>query len=416
MRHEIPSREFFIDNREKFTEKLEKTSIAYFYSGEEQLRNGDVHYDHRVDNSFFYLTGIEKQNCKLLICPEYDRYKVALFIPDSNPERAVWEGQVITKEEAKEISGIETVMNLSDFDSQFARVQSEANSLYVKLSGARKNHSVTSGFNFVDWIRYNYPALNFKKSRPILAKLRTSKKTEEINLMRKAIEITNKGFRAVIAECKPDIYEFDLQATFSYIFTKNRSMRYGYAPIIACGRNAATLHYVANNEKLKDGELLLMDVGAEYANYTADITRVIPVNGKFSARQRMLYQGLLDIEKEVIAFVKPGILLKDLQDLTLKLTTEFLKKVGLIKEDKDVKKYYMHNVSHFLGLSVHDIGIYSETIDSGAIITVEPGIYIPEEGIGLRIEDDILVTETGFDNLSKDIPKEIDEIEMLMSK
>lgn len=416
MRHEIPSKEFFINNRKKFVEHLNESSIAYFYSGEEMLRNGDVHYDHRVDNSFFYLTGIEEQNCKLLFCPEYDRFQVALFIPESNPDKAIWDGSVITKELTKEISGIEHIFYNGDFESIFARTQAYTENLYIKLGGARKNHSVTSGYNFADWVRYNYPALNFKKSRPILAKLRTSKKEEEINLMRKAIEITNKGFRAVMEECKPDLHEFDLQATFSYIFTKNRSMRYGYLPIVAGGKNAATLHYIDNNEKLKDGELLLMDVGAEYGNYTADITRVIPINGKFNSRQRMLYQGLLDIEKEVIASVKPGILLKDLQDITVKLMAKFLKEIGLIKEDKEVKKYYMHNVSHFLGLSVHDIGVYNEPLPPGAIITIEPGIYIPEEGIGLRIEDDVLVTETGFENLSKDIPKEIDEIEMLMAK
>ncbi|MCC7429854.1 aminopeptidase P family protein [bacterium] len=416
MRHERPPKEFFQNNRKKFIEQMEKSSIAYFYSSDEVLRNGDVHHEHRPNNNLFYLAGIEDPECKLLLCPEYDRFQEVLFIPYNDPSLAVWNGPMITVEEAKEISGIETVMYTNSFEAQFSRIQKSVENIYAKLDGTGRDHAIMNGVRFADYLRYNFPGLNIKKTYPISSELRVRKQKEELNLMQKAIEITEKGFRAVIDECKGGIYEFDLQATFSYTFLKNRSMRYGYQPIIACGKNAATLHYADNNEQLKDGELLLLDVGAEYCNYTADVTRVYPVNGKFSERQKLLYSGLLEIQKELVRSVKPEITFKELQEKTVDLIGKFLLEIKLITDVKDAKKYYMHHVSHFLGLSVHDIGNHSGPLPAGAVITIEPGIYIPEEGIGLRIEDDVLVTESGYENLSQNIPKEIDEIEKLMAK
>ena len=406
---------YFQKNRKNFISKMKDSSIAIFQNGTAPIKDNDTEYPFRTDNNFWYMTGLEIPEAKLIIYPDEPRGKVeTLFIPPSNPEIEAWIGKRLTVEEAKEQTGIENVMVLNSFNTMFMRAQSTVENLYICYNDVGFMKGRKPFLDFIEKVKYYYPGLNLKKANLILAELRQIKSQEEIKMINKAINITHKAMINVWENLKPGIFEYEIMADFISIFIKNGCKGFGFEPIIATGRNSATLHYINNNSKLEDGHLILFDLGAEYLNYSADISRTVPVNGKFSKEHKEVYKRVLDIQKELIDFIKPNITFKEINEKTEELISGHLVKLGYIEDKKDFKKYYMHSFGHHLGLSVHDIGPINQPLTKGNVITVEPGIYCYDKGFGVRIEDDILITDNGNEVLSKNIPKEIDEIESIV--
>jgi Xaa-Pro aminopeptidase len=350
-----------------------------------------------------------------------------LFLKETNDLIAVWEGAKYSKEEAFEISGIKTVYWLSQFERVFQEMAVNAERIYINGNEHLRAHVETElrQDRMNKWIKEHYPAHKYERSQPILHRVRGTKTEEEIKVMREAAAVTIKGYERVLKFMKPGVWEYELEAEFMHEFLMNRSRGFAYTPIIASGNNANVLHYIENNDQCKDGDLVLFDVGAEYANYTCDVTRCFPVNGKFTARQKEIYNAVLRVHDGAIALLRPGVILDEYHKLVGDLMTKELLELGLISQsDVDhqdpawpaYKKYFMHGTSHYIGLDVHDYGLWTVPVEEGMIFTVEPGIYIPEEGIGIRIEDDIVITKEGHENLTRAIPKTVEEIESFMAK
>ncbi len=429
MRYEPIDNKLFKKNREQFTQQLPKQSTAVFLSNDAHPRNGDQFFHFRQNSDLFYLTGIDQEKTILLLSPGCPNKKLreALFIIKTNEQLATWEGHKYAKEEARTISGIEHVYWLDDFDISLREVLSFTGTVflnsneYVKYFGdvPDKNHRFALEF------KNKYPLHKIDRAAPIITQLRSIKSEEEIQLIQKACAITQKGFDRVLRTVKPGIREYEIEAEISHEFTINRANGHGYAPIIASGKNACVLHYIDNNETCQDGDLLLMDFGAEYAYYTADMSRTIPVNGKFTARQKQCYNAVLDVFKQLREMYVPGNTPDMINEAAEKLMEAEIVKLGLFTED-DIKhqdsdkplfkKYFMHGVAHPIGLDVHDVGSKYEAFKPGMVFTCEPGIYIREENIGIRIENDILITENGPVDLMAEIPVEVEEIESLMQK
>ena len=416
MRHTIPKASFFQKTRRSLSGKLAKSTVAVFQSADRILRNGDQHYPYRQDSNFFYLTGIESPGCKLVVFQEnfFGSDQEILFIPKVDPKKEAWEGEMLTKEQATEISGVEKVVYLDKFDGLIHRHLKNASSFSI-CHQDYPNEAQSAGIvRWINNLKNQYPGLEIKHLNNTMAELRMKKHPEEIDLIKQAISITEKGLRAVFSSIQPGLWEFDVEAILMKAFIQNRSMMVAFPPIVAAGINATTLHYSTNHCQIQEGDLVLIDVGADFGYYSSDITRTIPATGNFSERQKELYSGLLEIQKSFIRKVKPGMKLSDLTKQSKQDVGKFLQSIGLIDTIDDVLKYYFHNLSHHLGIDTHDVALMNVPLEAGNVITIEPGIYIPEENIGIRIEDDILVTETGFDNLSKGIPKEINELELLI--
>ena len=355
-------------------------------------------------------------------------HREILFLKKTNELIAVWEGEKLTQKEATALSGIQSVYWLDEFEALFEALAMEAKIFYFNTNEhfRAKVETQTREDRFIKWAKAKFPNHPNEKSNFILQKLRSVKDLEEIDQIKNAIDITEKGFRRVLPFVKPGIWEFEIEAEFAHEFLKNRSDGFAYTPIIASGRNCNVLHYVDNNKQCMSGDLILMDVGAAFGNYSSDITRTIPVSGKFTPRQLTVYEAVLRVEKAAMQLLEPGILIKEYHQEVGQIMTNELIKLGLLDqsivknqdpEKPAYKKYFMHGTSHHLGLDTHDYGLVDQPLQANMVLTVEPGIYIPEEGFGIRIEDDVVTQDHGPPiNLTENIPKEPDEIEHLMQQ
>ncbi|MEJ6566095.1 MAG: aminopeptidase P family protein, partial [Flavobacteriales bacterium] len=379
-------------------------------------------------SDILYLSGADQEESILVLFPDAHKKELreVLFLKETNDLIAVWEGAKYSKEEAFEISGIQTVFWLTDFDRVFHEMVVNSERIYMNGNEHLRAHVDTElrHDRMNKWIKETYPAHEFERSQPLLHRVRGTKSEKEIEVLRMAAAVTKKGYERVLKFLKPGVWEYELEAEFMHEFLVNRSRGFAYTPIIAAGGNANVLHYIENNEQCNDGDLVLFDVGAEYGNYTCDVTRCFPVNGKFTARQKEVYNAVLRVHDGAISMLRPGIMLDVFHQQVGDLMTQELLALGLISA-KDVenqdpswpayKKYFMHGTSHYLGLDVHDYGLWTVPVEEGMVFTVEPGIYLPEEGIGIRIEDDIVITADGHENLTRSIPKTVNEIEAFMA-
>ncbi len=429
MRYDPINSNFFSLNRESFIKKLKSNAVAIFNSNDEYHRNGDQNFPYRQNSDLFYLSGIEQEQSILVIAPNHPNPKLreVLFLLEADEQMETWFGHKLTKAEAKNISGIKTVMDMGRMELTLNEIILASDHIYINFNEYTKYSTEipSRDHRFSETLKTKYAGHNFERSAPLLAELRTIKSQLEIELIQKAIDITGKAFKRVLKNIKPNLKEYEVQAEIEYEFTKNGANGHAYAPIIASGVNGCTLHYIENDKICKDGDLLLMDFGAEYANYAADLTRTIPINGKFTKRQREIYDAVLRVQKAAIKLLVIGNTVDQLNKDVNELMKTELVKVGLMtqEESKDptkanavLFKYYMHGTSHYLGLDVHDVGTKHEKMKAGMIFTCEPGLYVLEEKIGIRLENDILITEKGPVDLMKNIPIDPDEIEALMAE
>ena len=428
MRYHPINPQLFIDNRKRLATMLKPGSLAVFNSNDILPTNADGSLPLRQNNDLFYLSGIDQEESVLVIFPHsHDpAHREVLFLKETNDEIAIWEGAKHTKKSAYETSGIKTVYWLQNFEKVLKSIVCEAENIYLNTNEHLRAsiETETRDRRFINWMKENYPLHKYERVAPVMHVLRSVKSAWEIDLLQEAIDITEKGFRRVLSFVKPGVWEYEIEAEYMHEFLRNRSRGFAYTPIIASGFNACVLHYIDNNKPCKDGDLLLMDVGAEYANYNADMTRCIPVSGKFTPRQKEVYNAVLRVMREATKLLRPGTMLGDYHKEVGKIMEAELLKLKLIT-DTDIKnqnpdwpaykKYFMHGTSHFLGLDVHDVGLWHKPIQSGMVFTVEPGIYIREENLGIRLENNILVTESGQKDLFASFPLKTDEIEDLMN-
>lgn len=420
----------FIKNRRNFGTKMKTESLAIFNSNDIYPISADSTLPFEQHRDIFYLSGIDQEESILVIFPDCPKesHREILFLKETNEHIAVWEGAKINKEKAFEISGIKTVYWLQDLEKILFELMTQCNTVYINTNEHyRSNTEVeTREDRFTKWLKEKYPAHSVAKSNPILQRLRSVKDAIEIDLIQHACNITEKGFRRILNFVKPGVKEYEIEAEFIHEFIKNRSKGFAYTPIVASGKNANVLHYIDNNQTCNSGELILMDIGAEYANYASDMTRTIPVTGRFSERQKAVYNAVMRVKNEATKMLTPGTLWTDYHIEVGKIITSELVDLGLL-DKADIKnenpewpaykKYFMHGTSHHMGLDTHDYGILTEPMQANMVFTVEPGIYIPDEGFGIRIEDDVVIQETGEPfNLMKNIPIEADEIESLMNE
>jgi Xaa-Pro aminopeptidase len=429
MRYTPIDKELFINNRKRLVKELKPASLAIFNSNDSMPTNADGTMPFRQNNDLFYLTGIEQEESILLICPGFreEKKREILFLRQPNEHLEKWYGHKLTKEEAKGISGVETVMWLQEFDAMFHHlmVMSGAESVYLNTNEHYRSEVVveTRDARFIDWCKQKYPLHTYQRIAPIMAKLRRVKQQGEITLIQRACDITEKGFRRVLQFVKPGVNEFEIEAEYVHEFIRNGSRGFAYTPIIASGKNNVVLHYIENSLPCNDGDLVLLDVAAEYANYNSDLTRTIPVNGKFTTRQKAVYNAVLRVQREAMKLLRPDIVYFDYQKEIEKIMQGELLQLKLISET-DIKnqdpespalrKYFYHGTSHMLGLDVHDVGDMHSNIQVGSVWTIEPGIYIKEEGFGVRLENNVWVGEKANVDLMKNIPIEAEEIEELM--
>lgn len=404
-------------------------SIAVFNSNDIYPIGADSTLPFEQDRDLFYLSGADQEETILLLFPDAmdQKHREILFVRETNDHIAVWEGAKLTKEKATEVSGIETVYWLTEFDKIFFDLMTEADTIYFNTNEHYRQavETQTREARFIEKVKKEYPAHQWAKSNPILQNIRGVKEPEEIELMQKACDITEKGFRRVLKFVKPGVWEHEIEAEYLHEFIRNRSKGFAYSPIIASGNNANVLHYLENNKQVKDGDMILMDLAAEYANYSSDMTRTIPVNGRFTARQKEVYSAVLRVKEEATKMLVPGTLWAEYHKEVGKLMTSELIGLGLLdkadvqNENPDwpaYKKYFMHGTSHHIGLNTHDYGELKKPMKANMVFTVEPGIYIPAEGMGIRLEDDVVIQEKGEPfNLMRNIPIEIEEIEELMN-
>ncbi|OEK06372.1 aminopeptidase P N-terminal domain-containing protein [Roseivirga misakiensis] len=428
MRYEHIGKALFIKNREKLKAKMKPNSVAIICSNDIMPTNADGTMSFRQNSNLLYFSGIDQEESMLIVAPDFPNPKMreVLFVRETNELIAVWEGHKYTMEEATETSGVETVMWVDKFENTLNTILAETDNIYLYNNEHIRNGSEveTRSDRFNKWCQTKYGNYNFERLAPIAYDLRTVKEEREIALMQTACDLTDSGFRRILEFVKPGVWEFEVEAEYLHEFVRQRSKGFAYTPIIAGGGNACVLHYIENKDQLKDGDLLLMDVGAEYANYNADMTRVIPVNGRFTDRQKAVYNAVLRVKNAATALLTPGNSIPDYHEAVGEIMSKELVDLGLISlediknENPDwpaYKKYFMHGTSHHIGLDVHDVASIYTDFKPGMVFTVEPGIYIPDEGIGIRLEDDIVITEDGHLNLMANIPIEAEEIEDIMN-
>ncbi|WP_108245533.1 aminopeptidase P family protein [Muricauda brasiliensis] len=420
----------FVKNRKKFMAHMRPKSIAIFNSNDIYPIGADSTLPFEQDRDLFYLSGADQEETILLLFPDAmdSKHREILFVRETNDHIAVWEGAKLTKEKATEVSGIQTVYWLTDFDKIFFDLMTEADTIYFNTNEHYRQavETQTREDRFIEKCKKEYPAHQLAKSNPILQSIRGVKEPEEIELMQKACDITEKGFRRILEFVKPGVWEHEMEAEFLHEFVRNRSKGFAYSPIIASGNNANVLHYLENNQEVKDGDMILLDLAAEYANYSSDMTRTIPANGRFTDRQKEVYSAVLRVKDEATKMLVPGAIWAEYHKEVGKLMTSELIGLGLLdkadvqNENPDwpaYKKYFMHGTSHHIGLNTHDYGELKTPMKANMVFTVEPGIYIPAEGMGIRLEDDVVIQESGEPfNLMRNIPIEIEEIEELMNK
>ena len=429
MRYQNINNNLFIENRKKFIESIKDKSATVFVSNDLMPTNADEEMPFIQNTNLFYLTGIDQEDTFLILAPDFPNKNLReiLFIKETSEEISIWEGNKLTKNEAIKISGIKTVLWNDEFYKILPLIIAESNNLYIeKNEHIRSITKVeTAQDRFYGFAKEKFPLQNFERSYPILSKLRMIKNNIEIKLIQKACDITEKGFRRILNYTKPGVWEYELEAEFIHEFIKNNSKGFAYQPIIASGINACTLHYNENDCECKPGSLILMDVAAEYANYKSDMTRTIPVDGKFTKRQLDVYNAVLNVKNEATNILRPGITINDYHKEVGKIMESELLKIKLL-DKTDVKKqdpknplfkqYFMHGTSHHLGLDVHDVGNFYVDLKPGNVFTVEPGIYIRKENLGIRLEDNIVIGEKENTNLMKNIPILPEEIENLMNQ
>lgn len=428
MRYNPLSANTYKTHREKLKSVLPEGSMAIFNSNDLMPTNADGTMNFRQNNDLLYLTGVDQEESVLIIFPDAfaKNHREILFLKETSPEIAIWEGEKLTKEKATALSGVESIYWLEQLPVVLKTLMSEAEHVYLNTNEhtRRSNEVETRDDRFRKWLMTEYPLHDYRRIAPIMHRLRSVKSKEEIEQMQHACDITEAGLRRVLKFVKPGVMEYEIEAEFMHEFLRHRSRGFAYTPIIASGFNACVLHYIENNQKCKDGDLILMDVGSEYGNYASDMTRTIPVNGKFSKRQREVYEAVLRVMRQSMDLLKPGVYLADYHKKVGQLMEKELIGLGLLTADEvknqdpekpAYKKYFMHGTSHFIGLDVHDVGLWNEPIQAGMVFTVEPGIYIREENLGIRLENDILITENGYEDLMKNIPLDPDEIEREMA-
>ncbi|OYU85348.1 MAG: X-Pro aminopeptidase [Flavobacterium sp. BFFFF2] len=421
--------QLFIKNRAKFASQMKPNSVALFNSNDIYPVSADSTLPFAQHRDIFYLSGVDQEESVLLIFPDapYAHLREVLFLRETNEHIAIWEGEKLTKERAFEVSGVRTVYWLSDFHKILKEVMTYADTAYLNTNEHYRAsvETETREDRFIKWFKATYPAHKVERSNPILQRLRSVKEAEELALIKHACDITEKGVRRILPFVKPGVMEYEIEAELIHEFVRNRSKGFAYTPIIASGKNANVLHYIENNRACLAGDLILLDVGAEYANYSSDLSRTIPVSGRFNARQKEVYNAVLKVKNEAAQLLTPGTLWKEYHLEVGKIMTSALLDLGLLtppdvqNENPDwpaYKKYFMHGTSHHMGLDTHDYGLLHEPMQANMVFTVEPGIYIPEEGFGIRLEDDMVIQPQGAPiNLMANIPIEAEEIEHLMN-
>lgn len=419
----------FEANRAKFIAEMLPNSIAVFHAADEMPRSADQSFDFRQNPDLYYLSGIDQEQTILLIYPDAPepKYREVLFVRKTNEHIKVWEGHKYTQEEARNASGIQHIHWTDDFNGIFSMLMNRADNLYINSNehGRSSNQAPYKDIRFAREMRERYPLHEFQRSARIMNRLRTQKSELEVGAIQEACNITGRAFERVCEFVKPGVWEYEIEAEIIHEFIRSRSTGHAYAPIIASGLNACILHYGDNNQQCQDGDLLLMDFGAEYANYRADLSRTIPVSGRFTPRQADVYNAVLRVMKTATSMLRPGISLFEYhKEVGLIMQDELiglglLNKADVDKHDPDklplYKKYFMHGTSHHLGLDVHDVGDTYAEVQEGNVFTVEPGIYIPEENIGIRIENDVLVTDSEPKDLMGHIPREVEALEEIMN-
>jgi len=428
MRYDKINSSLFIENRQRFSEKLKNNSIAILTSNDVMPTNADDVMGFAQNNDLFYLAGIDQDETILVLYPDAykEENKAILFVKEVSEHSKLWEGDFLSKEEVTQISGIKNVKWIHEFEKTLQLFAFEADTLYLGHNEHIKrttSEMTTRQDRMIQWCKEKYPLHQYDRLAKITRELRPIKSEEEIKLIKKAISISVEGFKNLLKAVKPNYKEYELEAELIYESIKNGGNRHAFKPIVASGKNACALHYNSNDGICKDGDMILVDFGVCYGNYNSDTTRCLPVNGKFSPRQREVYQAVLNCLKEGSKLLKPGVFSSDYEKQMAFLIEKELIGLGLLTADEIAnqnpdapayKKYFMHGTAHHLGLDVHDVGLYSRPFEKGMVLTCEPGIYIREEGIGCRLENDYLLTEDGHINLSEAMPIEIDEIEHLM--
>jgi len=423
------SSDLFTINRRKFSSRMLPKSIAVFNSNDIYPISADSTLPFQQHRDIYYLSGLDQEESILLLFPDAKNIedREMVFVKETSPLIAVWEGHKLTKKEATERTGVETVYWVTEFEQVLDRLIQEASTLYINKNEhlRAKIETQTREDRFIAYCQEKYPNHKIAHSNPILHHIRAIKEPEEITTIQQACNITEIGFRRILEVIKPGIWEYEIEAELIYEFTKNKADGFAYTPIVASGNNANVLHYIENNKQCKAGELILMDVAAAYARYSSDLTRVVPISGTFSKRQKQIYNALLNVKNETTNLLRPGLTWKDYNCEVAKIMTSALIDLKLIdqkdvdsapKETPAFRKYFMHGNSHFLGLDTHDYGLQTEPMQTNMVLTVEPGIYIPKEKMGFRLEDNVVIQEKGTPlNLMKNIPIQADEIEALMN-
>jgi len=428
MKYDRINSDLFKLNRSLFTAKLKKNSVAIFLSNDEHPWNGDATHNFKQNSDLFWLSGVDQEDCILVLSPDCPviEMREALFIKRTDDMMVIWNGHKLTQQQAKEVSGVQHVYWMEDYEAKIHSVINYAANIYLNLNENDRASIKTpyKDLRFAREMKDKYPLHEFERAAPILQRLRSIKSPIEVDLMNVSIGISEKMFSRLLKFVKPGVKEYEVEAEIIHEYLKNRANGHSFHPIIASGKNACILHYVDNNDTCNDGELLLVDSGVDYANYASDMTRVIPVNGKFTARQKQVYNAVLSVMNGAKSLLKPGVLLMEYHKQVGELMEKELVDLGLISLN-DIKnqnpawpaykKYFMHGTSHFLGIDVHDVGMRYEPMQAGMTFSCEPGIYIQEEGIGIRLENEVLITADGCKDLMAHIPIEADHIESLMN-
>lgn len=429
MKYDRINKELYIRNREKFSRQMKPNTLAVFNSNDIFVTSADSTMPFQQHRDILYLSGVDQEESILVIFPDCknEKHREILFLKETSETIAIWEGEKLTKDAAYETSGIRTVYWLNQFPVIWKQLMAEAEGIYFNTNEHLRanDEAETREDRFIKKCRNEFPAHAVYKSAPILQKIRSVKEKEELDLMQQACNITKKGFERLLKFTKPGVWEYELEAELIHEFVRNRSKGFAYTPIVASGKNACVLHYIENNQQCQDGDVILLDVAAEYANYSSDLSRSIPVNGRYTQRQKDVYNAVLHVKKEAEKMLVPGTMLMEYQQEVGRIMESELVKLKLIdatdirNQNPDwpaYKKYFMHGTSHFIGLDTHDVGLWNEPIQAGMVFTCEPGIYIQEEGLGIRIEDNLVVQEHGAPfNLMREIPIEADEIEEIMN-
>ncbi len=421
--------EIFVQNRQRFVRQMQKNSIAIFVSNDEVPSNGDAIYSFKQNSDLFWLSGVTQEDSMVILFPDNPdpKFREVLVLVRPNELKEKWDGKRLRVKEAQDMSGIKTIVWLDSIDGLLQPWIHLADSIYLDSNENDRKASLVRSrdYRFIDEMKSRYPLHHFLRAAKIMKELRGIKTALEVEVMQKAMDITDNTFRRLLKFIKPGVMEYEIEAEIFHSFLSQRATGPAYGSIIASGDRARTLHYVSNSEECKDGELILMDFGAEYGGYCADLTRTVPVNGKFTRRQKTVYNACLNIHNYCRSILKPGITIVDYTDKVGEEATQQFLKIGLLKktevknedpENRAYRKYLYHGISHHLGVDVHDLGTKTEPVKAGMVFTIEPGIYIEEEQMGVRIENNFWITRNGSVDLMKNIPITVEEIESLMKK